>query len=359
MSDHVFTIIMDTYYRPAMLKEAVEALFRQTYDNLEIILVNNGATSETVEYLHEVDALDKRVKLVHFKENQFSFDDPLKMIRVCCNAGLEVATGDYVWYQADDDIIADDYAEKMVALFKENPDCITAAGLPVSIDVNGDLIKAEVRHQNFRPRYIRGHLMVLDVLRKGKMFGAPGTIFTIKREVLVKAGGYHPTLEISQLYGIVPFGITGFDETAIFYWRRHEGQLNKILSASGKVFVDDTISLLRDWEIEKRWQMFGKDVAKEIVLDITKNSCKSPAFEFCKSLSFLRLRVSFRIMREMWKYPYFWYLVSIVPFKQPEKIFVNPIKRMCKVVIRGIFKYFPGLTNATPRFARLYNRVNR
>jgi len=359
MLDHVFTIIIDTYYRPAMLKEAVEALFRQTYDNLEIILVNNGATPETVEYLHEVSALDKRVKLVHFKENQFSLDDPLKMIRVCCNAGLEVATGDYVWYQADDDIIADDYAEKMVALFKGNPDCITAAGLPVSIDVNGKLIRGEVRTKNFRQRYMPGHLMALDHLRQGIMFSAPGTIFTIKREVLVKAGGYHSSVELSQLYGIVPFGPTGFDETAIFYWRRHEGQLNKVLLARGNIFSDYTMSLLKDWQIEKRWQVFGKDVAREVVSTIIKDSCKGPAFLFYTNLSFLRLRLSFSIVKEMWKYPPFWYLLSILPFKQPEKIFINPIKRMCKIVIRGIFEYFPKPTSASPRLARFYNRINR
>ena len=44
----VFTTIIDTFYRPALLKEAVMALQRQTYGNLEIILVNNGAAEETV-----------------------------------------------------------------------------------------------------------------------------------------------------------------------------------------------------------------------------------------------------------------------------------------------------------------------
>jgi len=358
MPDHVFTIIMDTYYRPAMLKEAVEALFRQTYENLEIILVNNGATPETVEYLHEVSALDTRVKLIHFKENQFSLDEPLKMIRVCFNAGLEAATGDYVWYQSDDDIIADDYAEKMVALFRENSDCITAAGLPVSIDVNGNVMSEEPRTKNIRPRYMPGHRMALDALRKGKMFSAPGTIFTIKRDVLVNAGGYHTAVELSQLYGIVPFGVTGFDETAIFYWTRHEEQLNKMLTSSGRVFVDDTISLLKDWKIEKRWQVFGKETAREVVTTITRDALVSPAHWFYLNLSSLRVRSSLRIIRGNWIHPYFWYMVSIMPFKKPEMIFINPIKRMCKIVIRGIFKYFPGLSSATPRFARLYNRIN-
>ena len=66
--------------------------------------------------------------------NQFSLDDPSLYITVTWNAALKEATGDYVWIQEDDDFLADDYAEKMVALFEENPECTTAAGLPVSVE---------------------------------------------------------------------------------------------------------------------------------------------------------------------------------------------------------------------------------
>jgi glycosyltransferase involved in cell wall biosynthesis len=359
MPNHVFTAIIDTYYRPSLLKEAVNALFRQTYDNLEIILVNNGATPETIEYLYEVEAKDKRIKLVHFAKNQYSFDDPNNNIRVCFNAGLRAATGDYIWYQADDDLVADDYAEKMVALFKENPDCITAAGFPVSIDIHGKVIDGEVRTKNIRPRYMEGHLMALDALEGGKMFSAPGTIFTIKRDVLIKAGGYHVSVEDSQLYGIVPFGVTGFDETAIFYWRRHEGQLNKMLAVNGKVFIKDKLALLRDWQIEKRWQVFGKEAAREVVSTLRKKAFTGPATWFYINLSFFRFRASFRIVRQMWKYPYFWFLVSILPFKNPGMVIVQPLKRMLKPIVRSIFKYIPGLASISPRFARLFNQVNR
>lgn len=43
------------------------------------------------------------------------------------------------------------------------------------------------------------------------MYTAPGTIFTIKRDVLIQTGGFHRAMEDGHLYGIVPFGITGFD----------------------------------------------------------------------------------------------------------------------------------------------------
>lgn len=301
----LFSIIMDTYYRPAMLKEAVNALYRQTYDNLEIILINNGATQETVEYLDEISERDKRIRLLHFKENQYSPDDPVKMLYTCLNPALEMATGDYIWYQSDDDIIADDYAEKMVALFLGNPDCTTAAGLPVSINADGKVIQ-EPRVSNFRQRYVRGDILALDYLHGGKMFSAPGTIFSIKRQVLRKSGGFHRYIEYSQLFGIVPFGISGFDETAIFYWRRHESQLNKKLTANGWVGIKECFSLLKEWEIEKRWERFGKDTAKEVVYLIENKICSDAAMWFAINLSFLRFKAAFCIYKQIWGHVSFW-----------------------------------------------------
>ena len=61
----LFTVILETYYRPKLLKQAVDAIRRQTYDNLEIILINNGATSETIEYLYATENSDERVILSH------------------------------------------------------------------------------------------------------------------------------------------------------------------------------------------------------------------------------------------------------------------------------------------------------
>ena len=89
-----FTAIMCTYNRPALMKEAVAALCRQTYQNMEIILINNGGTPETVEHLNHIAATDSRVILVNFEENVWTRDDPGMYVDVCFNAALNVATGD-------------------------------------------------------------------------------------------------------------------------------------------------------------------------------------------------------------------------------------------------------------------------
>lgn len=303
----VFTAILDTYYRPALLKEAVDALRRQTYPYLEIILVDNGSTPETVVYLLAVAREDHRIKLVHFKENQYSLDDPLKMLDTCLNAALTVATGDFVWYQADDDLVADDYAEKMVRLFEDNPKCTTAAGLPVSINDSGHVLESGPRTSNIRPRYMSGLELAQDSLRGGRtLFNAPGTIFTIRRDVLVQSGGFNRAIELSHLYGIVPFGITGFDETALFYWRRHEGQLNKALSARGWLGIDETRAIMRDWLIGRRWQVFGDEAAREVVARVERQLSLTTGKWFINNLLSGRFTASLRIARKIWYRPDFW-----------------------------------------------------
>jgi hypothetical protein len=359
MQDPLFTIILDVYYKPHFLKLAVEAIFRQTYKNLEIILINNGATEETIECLYEFEKIDERVKLIHFKENQYSPEDPLKMIAVCLNEALQAATGEYVFYQSYDDLLADDYAEKMIQLFQENPDCTTAAGISVSIDADGKLLETIALNQqgNCRPRYMPGHLLANSSMQGDSVFSAPGTIFTIKRDVLIKSGGYHRSIELSQFYGIMPFGVTGFDETAVLHWRRHIDQLNLQLSAKGWLGIDETFSLLKDWDIQGRWEgAFGKSNANMIVGGIKKSMIQQMAIFVVVNLYALRPLGAIRIFPKAWTYPSFWGLLPWAFWNRSGTLILIP-RKVAKIVVRLIIKTFPGIV-AHPYFAMLDKKVN-
>lgn len=359
---HKFTAIMDTYYRPKMLKQAVDALLRQTHENLEIILIDNGGTLETKEYLHEAESEDSRIRLLHFEENQFSWDDPLKMLDTCLNPALEMATGDYVWYQADDDLISDDYAEKMVALFNEDRECTTAAGLPMSVDVDGNLRDVGPRVNNFRPRHMPGRELVLKIVRGDRsLFGAPGSIFTIQRDALVKSGGYHRNLENGHLYGIVPFGVTGFDETAYAYWRYHSGQLHRSMSTRGLIGTKETFSLLREWDIKNRWQVFGSDEANEVSAYLHHNACSRSAAWFVRLFYSGHFPGVIRILGTTWSHGCFW--GSIPRNLTQVQWFVFALrdgsKRILKGLFKGLFSLWPGLARVSPRLETLRQRANR
>lgn len=258
------SIIIDTYYRPDMLKHAVDCLLGQTYHNIEIIIVNNGATPDTIKYLLELEKLEKKVVLVHFKENQFSWDDPQMLVRICYNAGLDVAKGELIFYQSDDDWVAFDFIERMVSLFTENHKCNTAIGRVVNARPDGTII-------NYYPiikreKYVDGKDLSLDFILKKSIINQPnpGHSFVVKKDVLVKYGGFQDTFEKQQILGIVPFGKTAFDPEALMFWGRHPEQLN---ATGTKLFFFWDQYLLKNIEnpensFVERWrENFGDDDA--------------------------------------------------------------------------------------------------
>jgi len=280
----IFTIHIDVFFNLPLFREAIKAIQDQTYQNLEIIISNNGADQEITDFIIETKKIDKRVKVLTYEENIFSYDDPQVPNDVLFNNALKIAEGRYLFRQSYDDLIALDYIERMARLFNENTECISAAGLPIRIDIEGRVRPREIREKskrlyNLRPRYMPEHEMTLDYLNpKGsKMFSAPGTIFSFRKDALIKYGGFHRCVENSQLYGIVPFGITGFDEEAFFYWRRHEGQLNKALFQRGWTGVKENYSMLNDFNIKERWSVFGEDVAHYVVSNISSRINKNAA----------------------------------------------------------------------------------
>ena len=122
------------------------------------------------------------------------------------------------------------------------------------------------RASNFRSKYMPGHILDLETLRGSEaMYGYSSQIFSFKRDALLKYGRFHRSYEYHQLYGIAPFGITGFDETAYFYWRRHEGQLNKTLSLQGFLGTKEIFSLVNDLNLEDKWSIYGNDTARYVV----------------------------------------------------------------------------------------------
>lgn len=261
------SIIIDTYYRPDMLKHAVECLLGQTYTNIEIIIVNNGATAETINYLSKLELEEKKIVIIHFKENQFSWEDPQMLVRICFNAGLKISKGELIFYQADDDWVASDFIERMVNLFTNNYRCNTAIGRVVNAYPDGTII-------NYYPvikreKYIEGKELALDFITNKNLLNQPnpGHSFVIKRDILMKFGGFQDTFEKQQILGIVPFGETGFDPEALMFWGRHPKQLNVIgtkrLIFWGQYFLTN-LENSNDSFVEKWKVNFGEEDANKM-----------------------------------------------------------------------------------------------
>jgi glycosyltransferase involved in cell wall biosynthesis len=299
------SIIVDTYYRPAMLREAIESLLAQTWPHVEIVIVDNGSTADTKPVIAELVARSPAIKLVTFAENQFDFFDLKKQVPVVYNAGLHASTGELVFHMNDDDWVSLDFCERMARLFIDNPACTTAIGLPVPVRPDGS--KLDTRPGNQRPRYMPGHELGLAVLDGKPVFGNPGHGFVMRRDALEQAGNFREFYEDHLLYGVAAFGVTGFDFEACMYWRYHDNQLNKLMKARGVVYSSAVRNFLRESRLEQRWKdSFGQAAARRVTQSMLQRMDCATAEILADNLAALRPAPAWRCLKGGAPYPDFW-----------------------------------------------------
>lgn len=100
------SIIIGLYNVASFLKEKrLSCILNQTYSNIEIILVNDGSFDETQVICEELHAVDNRIIIIN---------KPNGGLGSARNAGLDAATGDYIWFYDVDDEAELDLIEKNV-----------------------------------------------------------------------------------------------------------------------------------------------------------------------------------------------------------------------------------------------------
>lgn len=107
------SIIVPVYNMADSLEKSVASLRAQTYENIEIILVNDGSKDASGEVCDRLAAEDGRIRAIH-TENRGS--GPAR------NAGITAASGDYAYFPDADDYLEPDAIEQMVRAM-EDGDC--------------------------------------------------------------------------------------------------------------------------------------------------------------------------------------------------------------------------------------------
>lgn len=94
------SVILPVFNGEKYLKKAIESVLNQTFTNLELIIVNDGSTDDSLNIINEFD--DDRIKLIN-QANQGP--------GAARNNALEIATGKYIMYLDSDDYFTSDALE--------------------------------------------------------------------------------------------------------------------------------------------------------------------------------------------------------------------------------------------------------
>lgn len=105
------TIIIPVYNSEKTIKTTIESVQKQVIENIEIVVIDDGSTDSTGCILDELSKTSINLKVLH-KENAG--------VSSARNAGLKIATGDYIGFVDADDWIEPDMYETMVKAMEEN-----------------------------------------------------------------------------------------------------------------------------------------------------------------------------------------------------------------------------------------------
>lgn len=109
--DELISVIVPIYNTEKYLVECVESIRKQTYSNIEIILVDDGSMDASIEICDEFAEKDSRVRVFH-KENEG--------VAVARNFGIQQSNGQYVVIVDSDDVAVDKMIEVLYTQIKEN-----------------------------------------------------------------------------------------------------------------------------------------------------------------------------------------------------------------------------------------------
>ena len=107
----VISVIIPVYKVERYLRECLESVLTQDYDALEVILIDDGSPDGSGAICDEYAAKDSRVKVIHQKNGGAA---------AAKNAGLRIATGEYLSFVDSDDTLEPGAYRHMQSLLEEN-----------------------------------------------------------------------------------------------------------------------------------------------------------------------------------------------------------------------------------------------
>ena len=107
------SIVLPVYNGEKYISESIKSVLGQSYNNLELIIVNDCSTDNSKEICEEYQKKDNRIRII---TNEKNLKLPLSL-----NVGFSKANGDYYTWTSDDNIYKPNAINRMVEYLNDNP----------------------------------------------------------------------------------------------------------------------------------------------------------------------------------------------------------------------------------------------
>lgn len=242
------TIGIPVYNREKYIAECLDSVINQDYNNIELIIVNDGSSDRTSQIIKSyAPKLKKRFVDFHYIDREQNLGTTFST-----NEILELSKGEYFTHIGSDDILEFDFVSSLINVLRETNTCVAVAdckfideeGKDISIHAYGRTFKRGMefftccREIDYKSKEIFG---TYKTLIEGNYIP---TIYLARTEKLKEAGGFKGTkfledwamwLKLSKICRFV------FLDKVLYRYRQHTSNTIRTLKPE---LIRDTINLL-------------------------------------------------------------------------------------------------------------------
>nr|BAP91646.1 glycosyl transferase family 2 [Phormidium sp. KS] len=125
----IISVVIPVYNSEKTLKETIESVLNQTFQDFELIIINDGSTDKSLEIISRIK--DERLKV---------FSYPNAGLSASRNRGIDLAKGEYISFIDADDLWTPDKLESQLKALLENPQAALAYSCTDCIDESGKFL---------------------------------------------------------------------------------------------------------------------------------------------------------------------------------------------------------------------------
>jgi len=168
----IVSVILPTYNRKKLLGRSVQSVLNQTYQDFELIIIDDGSTDDTERLVKSLNS--EKIIFIRHEQN--------KGVAAARNTGLRLATGEYIAFQDSDDEWMLDKLENQIRAFETSPPEVGMVYTAYLVKAHGEegyihFLEPKIKDRSIFSNLVRRHFM-----------GMPGLM--LKRDCFERGGTF-------------------------------------------------------------------------------------------------------------------------------------------------------------------------
>ncbi len=229
MNSPFVSVIIPNYNHASFLEERIQSVLNQTYQNFEIIILDDKSTDESGQI---IERYQNNSHVSYIIINESNSGSPFSQWK----KGIGLATGDLIWLAESDDACADTFLEELVTFYMEH-NLVMAFTLSRKMALNGalgEIVQKDVSHDLIMDGhdYIARHISLIT--------NASSAIFSsaYARNIDNNYFEYKGAGDWLFWTGIASHGNVGVLAKPLNYYRVHEKSTTSKLFSNGRDFFE-------------------------------------------------------------------------------------------------------------------------